>query len=86
MGFAQLLWLVEAAHRGCFDGLAAIDEIALDRQDAVLWAIDRLRNGADFADLIHLVAAEEIGSFVTFDRRLANQAGSSTPVAIEILA
>lgn len=41
--------------------------------------------GADFADMMHVGAAEGASSFVTFDRKLERRAGPDSPVAIETL-
>jgi predicted nucleic-acid-binding protein len=49
------------------------------------WAIERFAAGADFADMIHLAAAEGLERFVTFDRGVARKAGRDTPLPIETL-
>jgi predicted nucleic-acid-binding protein len=68
------------------DRVVATDSISLDHEPAVRWAIGRYRDGADFADMIHLVAASQVARFVTFDRRLARHAGDAPPLPIETLA
>lgn len=49
------------------------------------WAIDRFRTGADWEDVVHIVATDEADCFATFDKAVRRQAGASTPVRIEIL-
>jgi predicted nucleic-acid-binding protein len=49
------------------------------------WAVDRMEAGADFADMMHVGAAEGASSFVTFDRKLERRAGPESPVAVETL-
>lgn len=51
----------------------------------VLWAVGRHREGADLADMLHLVSSRDQLAFVTFDRDLPRDAGSDTPVAVELL-
>lgn len=51
------------------------------------WAIARYREGADWADMVHLVTAHGVADgFATFDRKLARDAGDAPPLAIETLA
>lgn len=66
--------------------LLSLDSIEIARPELVRWAIERFRAGADWADMIHLVAAQKLGAFVTMDRRLLRKAGEDSPVAIEMLA
>lgn len=49
------------------------------------WAIARYRDGADFADMIHVAEGSGAARFVTFDRRLAPAAGPDAPCRIETL-
>jgi predicted nucleic-acid-binding protein len=66
--------------------LAQSNTIILPDTTAVTWAIDRYAAGADFADMVHLAStADSITEFVSFDRKLAQQAGSETPLAIRTL-
>lgn len=70
------------------DALAAfvkLDAIEAEELGGLSWAIDRMRAGADFADMLHLLSAHEADAFVTFDRRLAARAGLHTPVMVETL-
>ena len=62
-----------------------VDTLTLDDGDALLWALERYRRGADWADCIHLISAHSATSFATFDRRLVRQAGRDSPVPIELI-
>jgi predicted nucleic-acid-binding protein len=68
---------------------AAGFRILLDMPGAVsvpklaAWAVERMAAGADFADMMHVAAAEGASSFATFDRKLARRAGPDSPVPIE---
>lgn len=54
--------------------------------DGISWAISRFRDGADWADMIHLVAARNIADrFTTFDTGIARRSGAATPLMIETL-
>lgn len=51
------------------------------------WAIARFRDGADWADMIHLVAARNVADrLTTFDAGIAHRSGDSTPIIIETLS
>lgn len=49
----------------------------------VHWALARMEQGADFADMMHIALAAGASSFATFDHRLARSAGPDTPVPVE---
>ena len=59
---------------------------AIDIPPNTGWAIDRLEQGADFADVIHLATVSNASRFATFDQKLAAKAGPATPLPIETLA
>ena len=50
------------------------------------WALDRYGAGADWADMLHLIASRGHDAFVTFDKSLPGDAGPATPIAIELSA
>lgn len=66
--------------------LITLERVEVARAELVQQAIDRFRAGADWADMIHLVAAHKLRRFLTLDRRLCRQAGNAAPVTIETLA
>ena len=59
--------------------------ISIDDEAGVLWAIERYRRGADWADLLHIISAGNAAAFATFDRRLVRQAGKESPIPIEVV-
>ena len=53
----------------------------------LLWAVERFRAGADWADVVHLVNSRDAADvFVTFDRDLARAAGAQAPIRVDTLA
>ena len=66
------------------DIIGLSNETVRDEQ-LVIWSLDRLRNGADFADMMHLVESREASIFATFDKQVAKQAGTESPIEIETL-
>lgn len=69
-----------------FTDFLAIEGIEVDQPDALLWALDRHKAGADWADMLHLIASTGHTVFVTFDRELAAHAGPGSPIPIELLS
>lgn len=63
--------------------LIDLDGVTVPLEDAVRWAIERHRNGADFADMVHLIESRRTDAFLTFERRLAKLAGPDAPVPVE---
>jgi len=64
--------------------LLQLPGIVCEDTEWIAWAIARFAEGADFADMIHLVAARSAAAFVTFDRPIVKAAGSRPPLPIEI--
>ena len=62
-----------------------VETLQIDDGEALFWALERYRSGADWADCIHLIGARTATSFATFDHRLARQAGPGSPVPIDTL-
>lgn len=89
----ELGWLLTSRYRQARDAVAVtltdfidLPSVHIDNADAVRWALDRYFEGADLADMLHVVAAVPGTSFATFDRGIAAAAGTDTPVPIETLA
>jgi predicted nucleic-acid-binding protein len=59
--------------------------IEMEADEWLDWMLDRLGRGADFADLVHLVASQNQSGFVTFDQAMATQAGQNSPAEIIVL-
>ena len=55
-------------------GFAGLPRVSLEEPALVATALDRAAHGLDFADALHLGAAEDRGDFVTFDRQLIKAA------------
>jgi predicted nucleic-acid-binding protein len=65
--------------------LIEVASVEFEDRDQLRWAVGRYRLGADWADLLHLIAARAHGRFATFDRDLSRGAGKDAPTAIEVL-
>jgi predicted nucleic-acid-binding protein len=53
---------------------AGLTQVTLEAPDATAMALDWMAAGMDFADALHLTAAEPCEAFVTFDRKLGRLA------------
>jgi len=65
--------------------LLTVTNVTIETPEALRWALARHAEGADLADMLHLVAAKNLDGFITFDHALKQSAGSAPPVAIEVL-
>lgn len=63
----------------------ALDKVAVAQPNGLAWALDRHRRGADWADMLHLLAARGNDAFSTFDTDIPKQAGRQPPVLVEVL-
>ena len=54
--------------------------------DAVRWALGRFGVGADFADMLHIVATPAGIEFATFEAKLCSLAGEASPRRVVRLA
>ena len=64
--------------------LAVIEGVSVLDAAGVLWACDRYAKGADFADMIHVLATDT-AEFLTFDRDFARRAGSDAPSKVRMI-
>lgn len=85
-------WLLASRYRWERGEIAAalrifleVETVHVDDRPLVAWAIGRYANGADLADMVHLILSGKAEAFVTFDRSLARKAGKDAPVRIETL-
>lgn len=84
----ELCWVLErslglprAKVVAALSALRAIDRLTVPDPKRFDWCVERYAQGADFGDMVHLVAALPGSSeFATFDRRLSRQAGKQTPL------
>ena len=67
------------------DAVFALGSITLENEPLTRWALDRFARGADFGDMLLLVAAREQDAFVTFDTGIARRAGPQAPVTVRAL-
>jgi predicted nucleic-acid-binding protein len=66
--------------------IATIETAHMSDPDGIGWAIAQFRHGADWADMIHVVAAKDAADrFATFDAGIAHRIGDDTPMPIETL-
>lgn len=59
--------------------------IQIEADEWIDWMLERLGVGADFADLVHLVASQNQSAFATFDQAITKQAGENSPAKILVL-
>ncbi|MCP3736105.1 type II toxin-antitoxin system VapC family toxin [Sphingomonas sp. RP10(2022)] len=57
--------------------------VAVSDAGLIRWAIERFADGADFADMMHLISGRHADAFVSFEDDLARLAGADTPLGIE---
>lgn len=62
----------------------ALEILIVRLPDQLIWALEQHLAGADWADMLHLIAARQQSAFATFDRALALRSTFS-PVPIELL-
>ncbi len=65
--------------------LLALESVAVDRIETLYWALDRHRDGAYWADMLHLIASQGYSAFVTFDDGVVKGAGADAPLPVEVL-
>ncbi len=89
----ETAWLLSSRYR--FSRAAVVNSLidildlsSVDCEQEVLarWALSRFADGAAIGDMLHLVSARNHAAFLTFDQKMAKEAGPDTPVPIEVLA
>lgn len=82
---AETEWVLRAAYQldrttigHLLGSLELIEGIVVADRAGLRWACERYMAGADFTDMIHLVASEG-RPFLTFDRQLVKRAGDKAP-------
>ena len=63
--------------------LIAMPDVVVADQSLLAWALTRYAEGADVADMLHLVEATGHDRFLTFDQQLAKQAGDTSPILVK---
>ncbi|MEA3060987.1 MAG: hypothetical protein QOJ94_768 [Sphingomonadales bacterium] len=67
-------------------GFIDLPSVAVEDLEALRWAVGRFEAGADFADMVHLVASRSFEAFATFDRGVARAAGPESPIPVETIS
>jgi predicted nucleic-acid-binding protein len=65
-----------------FAALIALPDLVCEDADAVVSAIQWMRDGLDFADALHLASGRLAGRFATFDHKLAKRAAKIIDIKI----
>jgi predicted nucleic-acid-binding protein len=66
--------------------LISIPTVECERSVLVEWALERFAAGASIGDMIHIIAASHHSAMLTFDKRMARDAGPDCPIPIEVLS
>ena len=81
------LRLDRSAISAALQSILMIDTVHTPDRDGIVWAIERYLAGADWADMIHIVAARGVADrLVTLDRSMERRVGNDAPVRIETLS
>lgn len=89
----ELGWVLNKRLRLDRDIVSAALETVIDMDtahgsdpDGMRWAISRFREGADWADMIHILASRRVADrFATFDAGIAAKIGPDFPFRVETL-
>ena len=88
----ETAWLLSSRYRFGRAVLAAallellnVPTIVVSDPSLVAWALQRFSQGADFADMMHLVSARHTDGFISFEKELARLAGPDAPLSVEML-
>jgi predicted nucleic-acid-binding protein len=58
--------------------------VSISNPETMQWAINRLSERGDPADLMHLAASEGVSEFVTFDKNIMRDAAPDCPIKVYI--
>lgn len=84
-------WVLRAVYRwpraSIHAALTALIDLpsAISIPDGIHWALDRFAQGADLADMMHIVSATGATAYATFDANIAAKVVDSGPLPIETL-
>ncbi len=87
-------WVLRAAYglsrsqiADAIEFIVNMENMEFEISTAILWSVARYRDGADFADMIHIIASKEkeMDAFVTFDKKLEKQAILECPIKIQTI-
>jgi predicted nucleic-acid-binding protein len=60
----------------------SLETVHVSLRPQLKWALDRHLDGADWADMLHLIAARDHDGFATFDKAISKKAGLNAPLPI----
>jgi predicted nucleic-acid-binding protein len=87
----ETAWLLASRYKFNREAVAAyiqalihLPSVSVSNIETLQWAVKRLSERGDLADLLHLVAAEGASEFVTFDRNIVRDASPDSPITIRI--
>lgn len=66
--------------------LPSLLRLQVEAPDDVDWALGRYAIGGELADYLHIASARAIGRFASFEKKLAQRAGSDAPAMVELIA
>jgi predicted nucleic-acid-binding protein len=85
-------WVLRAAYRLQRNRIADAIEFAVEMENlkfensnALYWITARYRDGADFADLVHIISSKEAKTFATFDKKIEKQAALGCPLVVKTI-
>ena len=91
--FMEVEWVLRSNYRlppaeinRVLSALLDLNEIRIPRLSWVRWALDRHDEGADLADMLHLIAAPGCSSFLTFEKGIVEATKADKPIEVELLA
>jgi predicted nucleic-acid-binding protein len=64
-------------------GFAGLPGITIERPAQLAQALDWMSSGMDFADALHLAAAEDCDVCLSFDRAFAKSAAGRSPIKVQ---
>ena len=73
-----------AAILGALRSFSGLPRVSLQEPARAFEALERLKNGMDFADALHLAGAGECEAFVSFDRSLVRTAASVSKLRLRV--
>jgi predicted nucleic-acid-binding protein len=88
----EVEWVLRSAYKlpksdviASLTDLVGLDSVTLQEPERVATALDWSAKGMDFADALHLAAAQSLDSFVTFDQQLVTKAKAIGAGSVQLL-
>lgn len=87
----ETVWVLSSRYRlekgAIADALGALlndQNVEVDDRQGMAWALHQYRDGADFADAVHVLGSNSTARFVTFDRDLVRRLQSTAPTPVDL--